>query len=43
MRREDKERKKAEVRRRLEQEAQAAKAKKGFLTPDRKAKLRVRF
>ncbi|XP_015793478.1 troponin I [Tetranychus urticae] len=40
-RREDKERKKAEVRRRLEEQAKAAKGKRGFLTPDRKKKLRV--
>ena len=41
LKREEKERKKAEVRRRLEEEAKANKAKKGFLTPDRKKKLRV--
>ena len=39
---EEKERKKAEVRRRLEESAKAKKGvKKGFLTPERKKKLRV--
>jgi len=37
---EDKERKKAEVRKRLEEAARAKKGKKGFMTPDRKKKLR---
>jgi len=37
---EDKERKKAEVRARLEEAARAKKGKKGFMTPDRKKKLR---
>lgn len=41
--REDKERKKAEVRRRLEEAAKAKKGKKGFMTADRKKKLRVRY
>ena len=40
----DKERRKAEVRARLEQEAQSKKGKKGgFMTPERKRKLRVSF
>uniref|UniRef100_T1J8Y4 Troponin I n=1 Tax=Strigamia maritima TaxID=126957 RepID=T1J8Y4_STRMM len=39
--REDKERKKAEVRKRLEEAAKSKKAKKGFMTPERKKKLRV--
>jgi len=38
---EDKERKKAEVRKRLEEAARAKKGKKGFMTPDRKKKLRT--
>jgi len=38
--REDRERKKAEVRERLEAAGRAKKAKKGFLTPERKKKLR---
>jgi hypothetical protein len=37
---EERERKKAEVRKRLEEAGRAKKAKKGFLTPDRKKKLR---
>jgi len=37
---EERERKKAEVRKRLEEAGKAKKAKKGFLTPDRKKKLR---
>lgn len=39
-RREERERKKAEVRARLEEAGRAKKAKKGFLTPERKKKLR---
>uniref|UniRef100_T1JM14 Troponin I n=1 Tax=Strigamia maritima TaxID=126957 RepID=T1JM14_STRMM len=40
--REEKERKKAEVRKRLEESAKAKKPKKGgFMTPERKKKLRV--
>jgi hypothetical protein len=35
------ERKRAEVRKRLEETAKAKKAKKGFMTPERKKKLRV--
>ena len=35
-------RKKAEVRARLEAQAAGKKAKKGFMTPERKKKLRVR-
>lgn len=35
------ERKRAEVRARLEEASKAKKAKKGFMTPDRKKKLRV--
>lgn len=35
------ERKRAEVRKRMEEEAKAKKAKKGFMTPERKKKLRV--
>lgn len=38
---EEKERKKAEVRKRLEEAARAKKGKKGFMTPDRKKKLRA--
>jgi len=38
---EEKERKKAEVRARLEEAARAKKGKKGFMTPDRKKKLRT--
>jgi len=38
---EEKERKKAEVRKRLEEAARAKKGKKGFMTPDRKKKLRT--
>lgn len=38
--REERERKKAEVRKRLEEAGRAKKAKKGFLTPERKKKLR---
>ena len=34
---------KAEVRARLEAQAAGKKAKKGFMTPERKKKLRVRF
>lgn len=34
-------RKRAEVRARLEEASKAKKAKKGFMTPDRKKKLRV--
>lgn len=37
------ERKRAEVRARLEEASKAKKAKKGFMTPDRKKKLRVSF
>lgn len=37
----EREAKKAEVRRRLEEAGQKKKAKKGFLTPERKKKLRV--
>jgi len=37
----ERERKKAEVRKRLEEAGRAKKAKKGFLTPERKKKLRV--
>lgn len=37
----DKERKKAEVRRQLEEAAQAKKGKKGFMTADRKKRLRA--
>ncbi|RWS31029.1 troponin I protein-like protein [Leptotrombidium deliense] len=40
MKLEERERKKAEVRRRLEEQAKAAKGKKGFMTPERKKKLR---
>lgn len=36
-------RKRAEVRARLEEASKAKKAKKGFMTPDRKKKLRVRI
>lgn len=39
--REEKERKKAEVRKRLEEAAKSKKAKKGFMTPERKKKLRL--
>ncbi|KAI7689007.1 Troponin I [Sarcoptes scabiei] len=38
---EEKERKKAEVRARLEEAARAKKGKKGFMTPERKRKLRA--
>lgn len=38
---EEKERKKAEVRARLEEAARAKKGKKGFMTPERKKKLRT--
>ena len=38
----DIDRKKAEVRARLEAQAAGKKAKKGFMTPERKKKLRVR-
>ena len=42
--REEKDRKKAEVRMRLEEAAKAKKGvKKGFLNPERKRKLRVRY
>ena len=41
--REEKERKKQEVRKRLEEAAKAKKGKKGFMTPERKKKLRVRI
>lgn len=34
-------RKRAEVRKRMEEASKAKKAKKGFMTPDRKKKLRV--
>jgi hypothetical protein len=34
-------RKRAEVRKRLEEASKAKKAKKGFMTPERKKKLRV--
>jgi hypothetical protein len=37
----DIDRKRAEVRKRLEETAKAKKAKKGFMTPERKKKLRV--
>lgn len=37
----DIERKRAEVRKRMEEASKAKKAKKGFMTPDRKKKLRV--
>jgi hypothetical protein len=37
----DIDRKRAEVRTRLEETAKAKKAKKGFMTPERKKKLRV--
>ena len=40
MEKDEKERRKAEVRARLE--AQAKKKKKGFMTPERKKRLRVR-
>ncbi|VDP38851.1 unnamed protein product [Soboliphyme baturini] len=43
LKREERERKKAEVRKRLEEAGRAKKAKKGFLTPERKKKLRVSF
>lgn len=36
-------RKRAEVRARLEEASKAKKAKKGFMTPERKKKLRVRY
>ena len=36
-------RKKADVRARLEAQAAGKKAKKGFMTPERKKKLRVSF
>lgn len=36
-------RKRAEVRARLEEASKAKKAKKGFMTPERKKKLRVSF
>ena len=39
----DIDRKKAEVRARLEAQAAGKKAKKGFMTPERKKKLRVRW
>ena len=39
----DIDRKKAEVRARLEAQAAGKKAKKGFMTPERKKKLRVRL
>ena len=39
----ERERKKAEVRKRLEEAGRMKKAKKGFLTPERKKKLRVRI
>lgn len=39
-RQEERERKKAEVRKRLEEAAKAKKGKKGFMTPERKKKLR---
>lgn len=35
------ERKRAEVRKRMEEASKAKKAKKGFMTPERKKKLRV--
>lgn len=37
------ERKRAEVRKRMEEASKAKKAKKGFMTPERKKKLRVSF
>ena len=37
------ERKRAEVRKRMEEAAKAKKVKKGFMTPERKKKLRVCF
>lgn len=37
----DIERKRAEVRKRMEEASKAKKAKKGFMTPERKKKLRV--
>ena len=37
----DIDRKRAEVRKRLEEASKAKKAKKGFMTPERKKKLRV--
>lgn len=39
----EQDRKKAEVRKRLEEAAAAKKSKKGFMTPERKKKLRVSF
>ena len=36
-------RKRAEVRKRMEEASKAKKAKKGFMTPDRKKKLRVSY
>ena len=39
----EREAKKAEVRKRLEEAGQKKKKKKGFLTPERKKKLRVRL
>ncbi|CAK5009502.1 unnamed protein product [Meloidogyne enterolobii] len=39
----ERERKKAEVRKRLEEAGRMKKAKKGFLTPERKKKLRASF
>lgn len=38
---EEKARKKAEVRKRLEESTKSKKCKKGFMTPERKKKLRV--
>lgn len=35
--------KRAEVRKRMEEASKAKKAKKGFMTPERKKKLRVKF
>ena len=35
------ERKRAEVRKRMEEASKSKKAKKGFMTPERKKKLRV--
>lgn len=37
------ERKRAEVRKRMEEASKAKKAKKGFMTPERKKKLRVSY
>ena len=37
------EKKRAEVRKRMEEASKAKKAKKGFMTPERKKKLRVSY